>query len=1208
VPDLREVEIRIAVAEGLLSRTEAQRLSEEARQKRLSPLALLVARGRVSEESYQSLFAAALNDPVWRAEAHEGSASTYTMNDPPPPTSADPPFPVASWDRYTNIRFLGQGGMGKVYLAVDNRLRREVAIKFVRGDDAEHVRRLIAEARTQARVNHERICKVYEVDEVEGKVYIAMQYIHGKPLGRCAGELTVEQKVMLVRGAAEGIHEAHRVGIVHRDIKPSNIMVERSDDGEIRPYVMDFGLAHSAQEAGSTQTGAVLGTPRYMSPEQAHGSAAKLDRRADVYSLGATLYHMVTGEPPVPGETIAEVIANLVTVEPRPLRALDPSLPVDLEAIVHKCLEKERAARYDSARALADDLGRFLNGEPVVARPAGTWYRLRKRLIKHRRLVVAAAAALVVLGVAIGWAIKTRLDSGERERLARRFTERVEQIEAIARYSALAPLHDIRGDRARITAQMAELGAEIHEAGDIAAGPGHYALGRGYLALDDDERALQELEAAWDPRAPDPRVAYSLAIVSGHLYQKALFETDRIEQEDQRAAKRRAIEARYRGPVLGYLAASKGAEMAPTAFVAARVAFYDGKFDAALRELDAIADAQSWYYEVPELRGDILLARGKQRRDHGDRDLARRDFNDSRIAYGNAAAIGRSAPAIYTSIGDLEYAVMTAEFYDHGDVKPAVERVLTATRNALTVLPDHYDALVLEALVRRTQAEHEADRGGKVEDLLARAQVAAERAAKVGPGRPQALLEMAQIQRQWGDFHVSRNEDPSAQFAKAIEISNQIAARDRDAPYWGNLGLIYSLWADYEDLAGRDSEANRGKSDEAYGRALQLDHQLAGVWVNVGINSYMRASRPRAIHPDAALQHALAAFDKAKAIDRKQVAAYFNVGQSRQLMAQLARSHGADPGPDLEAALVEYRAARDLSRDFPNFDNGIGSVLMEQASIAWEHGRDPEPLLRDAEAAFRRAAELAPESGYAYDNTGEVLVQRAWLARARGNDPRAHVEAAIDQFRQATERIPNNTTFWADLGMAHAIVAGYDLDHGRDPKTSLDAAATALQKAVASNQSDAQSQLYIAEVSGLRARLAAREGRGKPDELAEVARAFQQAIELAPDNQDYRLVFGQFCHAWAAAESLAGRDASAAFDAGLRVVNAVLDRRPGWPDALVLRASLELLQAQAASDAARRALAASARRDFATALDTNHALGAVWNREAALAQQLARSR
>src|SRR5262249_14792374 len=150
----------------------------------------------------------------------------------------------------------------------------------------------------------------------------------------------------------------------------------------------------------------VMGTPRYMSPEQAQGTTSKLDRRTDVYSLGATLYHLLTGEPVVPGEAVAEVIRNLLATEPRRPRAHQPRIPVDLEAIVLKCLEKDRSARYHSARALADDLGRFLNSEPVIARPAGAWYRLRKWLAKHRRLVAAAAAAFVALMIAVGWAIK----------------------------------------------------------------------------------------------------------------------------------------------------------------------------------------------------------------------------------------------------------------------------------------------------------------------------------------------------------------------------------------------------------------------------------------------------------------------------------------------------------------------------------------------------------------------------------------------------------------------------------------------------------------------------------------------------------------------------------------------------------------------------------------------------------------------------------
>ncbi|HWU88895.1 MAG TPA: serine/threonine-protein kinase, partial [Kofleriaceae bacterium] len=405
-------------------------------------------------------------------------------------------FPVPGWDRYEVIRLLGQGGMGRVFLARDLRLGRNVAIKFVRGDDPELARRIIAEARAQARVNDDRVCKVYEVGEVRGRIYIAMQHIDGRPLSELGEELTFEEKAIVMRGAALGVAEAHRVGLIHRDLKPSNILVERGADGELRPYVMDFGVARDWAD-GTTMTGTVLGTPHYMAPEQARGEVARLDRRADVYSLGATLYVLLTAQPPIDGSNPLVVLARVATDEPARPRVIDPDVPADLEAIAMKCLEKERAARYDSARALADDLGRFLAGEPVEARSsAGAGYRLRKWLRRRARLVAGVTAALALVVLMLGIALHERSQAARRESLARRFTERVERIEALARYAALAPVHDLRPDRARLRGAMDELAAEVDTEGELATGPGHYALGRGHLALGDDERAAAELAAA----------------------------------------------------------------------------------------------------------------------------------------------------------------------------------------------------------------------------------------------------------------------------------------------------------------------------------------------------------------------------------------------------------------------------------------------------------------------------------------------------------------------------------------------------------------------------------------------------------------------------------------------------------------------------------------------------------------------------------------
>jgi predicted Ser/Thr protein kinase len=1204
MPDLRERELQIAVAEGVLSRSEADALAAEARLTQQSPLALLVERGRLSEESCRSLRAEALNDSARHGADLEGATLPL-----PPPSSEAPAFPVAAWDRYVNVRFLGQGGMGKVFLAVDPGLRREVAIKFVHGDNPEHVRRLISEARSQARVSHERVCKVHEVGEVDGKVYIAMQYIDGTPLGRLAGELTLEQKVTLVRGAADGIHEAHRAGIIHRDIKPSNIMVGRSEDGELRAYVMDFGLARSVQDAGSTLSGAILGTPRYMAPEQAHGAAAKLDRRADVYSLGATLYHLLTGAPPIPGETALEVIHNLAAMEPRPPRAIDPDLPVDLEAIVLKCLEKERSARYDSARALADDLGRFLDGEPVLARPAGVWYRTRKRIAKHRRLVAASATALVALAVAMGWGIQTRREANERERLARRFTEQVEHIEAMARYSALSPAHDIRGDQAAIRARMAELDDEIRRAGANAVGPGQYALGRGDLALDDDTGARAHLASAWQHGFREPRVAYALALALGHLYRQNLRAAQQIEQKELREARTREIERQYRDPALAYLAESQGAEVPSTEYDAALVAFYEGRLEDALHHLDAIGAGLPWFYEAPELRGEILFTRAVKLRDQGEYDRARLDFEAGREAYAAAGAVGESAPEVYKSLGELEYEALATELYHGGEVTPPFDRALAATARVLAIMPDHHDALVLEARAYRSMAEHQVTQGADPEGLLTKAIAAAQRAVADFPELPQARLELARIYRQWGEARQSKNQDPSEQFRKAVESSEAIAPEDRDGVYYGNLGLVFNGWGSYQDQVGDDAEVNRSRSIEAFTRAIQINDRMSDVWINLAINYFKRASHPRAKDADGDLAQALRALDRARSINPKHVVPYFYEGEIHTLIAERSRSRGADGDPDLVRALEMYEAGLVINPRIPHLHNGIGLVRMDQAKAAWDRGADPEPWLDQARAAFEEAIAVAPDQGFGYDNLGDLLALRGRLQRARDEDPSASVQAAVATLNQAIQRIPDRAGFWADLGRAYAILAAYELDHGRDPQASLAEASKAIDSALAKNPKNALAQRYLGETRGLRARLQARHGQDGAEGFAEATRAFQTSIDLAPEDLDHQLAFGEFCRAWATGPQDLRREPGPALERGLALANQVLAARPTWPEARILRASLLGLQAQRSPDVAQqREQAARAAEDFTRALAVNPALENVWKSQAALAQRLAATR
>ncbi len=311
---------------------------------------------------------------------------------------------VTQFGDYDLLEEIGRGGMGVVYRARQRSLDRIVAIKMMAfGPDASpaYVKRFRAEALSAAALHHPNIVAIHEVGIHEGRHFFVMEFVEGQSLAQLVGHqpLPARRAAAYLKAIAEAVHYAHERGILHRDLKPSNILI----DLENQPHVVDFGLARRLEgDSELTATGQVLGSPHYLPPEQAAGQRARVSRRADVYALGATLYHLLTGRPPFQAESLAQTLDLVRHAEPLAPRLLNPSVPRDLETVCLKCLEKEPARRYATAQLLAEELGRFLEGKPVLARPVGRvakgWRWCR------RKPVVAGLSAGMVAALILGFA------------------------------------------------------------------------------------------------------------------------------------------------------------------------------------------------------------------------------------------------------------------------------------------------------------------------------------------------------------------------------------------------------------------------------------------------------------------------------------------------------------------------------------------------------------------------------------------------------------------------------------------------------------------------------------------------------------------------------------------------------------------------------------------------------------------------------------
>jgi tetratricopeptide (TPR) repeat protein/tRNA A-37 threonylcarbamoyl transferase component Bud32 len=894
--------------------------------------------GQVTEADRATLY-----DELLRLDLHYRQ-----LADSPSPTAGSTFGPPAV-PGYEMLEELGRGGMGVVYKARQVKANRLVALKMILAGQYTSLEarlRFQIEAEAVARLSHPHVVRLFEVGEHERWPFFSLEFCPGGSLKkRLAGQpQPPRQAAVLAEKLARAVAAAHAQGLLHRDLKPDNVLL--GEDGE--PRITDFGLARRKTDPGMTQSGAVVGTPSYMAPEQAQGKK-DVGPAIDIYALGAVLYECLTGRPPFLADSPVDTLAQLVTTEPVPPRRLNPQVPIDLETICLKCLQKDPGKRYASATDLAQDLGRFLAGEPILARPVGALERAVKWV---RRNPVAAILVAVLLLVVLAGISGVWLWQQQRTAVLARQREADQNALAILeRGQALLK----EGWQANDLGRLKDARAEANQAAEV--------IGTGFVTPAVQQQVVVfQLEVERRSRQAAKNSDLLVALLNVSAPPEPTYYSRAAEQGRDKILPRSSVEEQYTRAFRRW-----GVDVDTTA-EAEMVAQWKDQPRPVLEEIIAALD--DWMLarrrEYPEGKWRRLLRVARELDPSPHRQelravLAGDHQGRSRAVAGLAVSLaGTGQP--WAALAELGCARPAHLRRLRAQMKPATDPVISVVllarvcreardfvgaeevlREALAARPDQVVLLHILGVLLKRQGP---PRLGEAIECFR-----AVRARQPDLGSPlaSALVQAgryAEAEAVLHDLVRRQPRNPDLQVSLGNALYRQKKLNEAEAAYREAIRLEPDSAPGYLGLGSALKAQDRLDDAEAASRkACLLDPKYPETHYHLGCDLLARNK----------VNEAVPTFRKAIALRPDYVWAHNNLGLA--LVAQ----------KKLDEAMAAYRRAIAIDPDFAGPYINLGNVLF------WQNRVD------EAVAAFRKAGQLQPDLVVAHYNLGQLLgLQKKW--------------------------------------------------------------------------------------------------------------------------------------------------------------------------------------------------------------------------------------